>query len=376
VRGFEGKQREDIAYWLALNLLPGVGQILSRRLLDLFQHPKAIFSASRRDLCQVEGIGERLAQQIVSFAWEEQVDQELREVERRGIRILTLQDVGYPPSLRAIPDPPLILYVMGDIREEDELALAVVGSRSPTPYGRLTADSLSRGLAEVGLTIVSGMARGIDSIAHRAALTVGGRTIAVLGSGLGVIYPPENASLADKIAHSGALVSEFPLFTRPERGNFPLRNRLISGLSMGVIVVEAAANSGSLITAHHALEQNREVFAVPGNIQSPKSKGSNWLIKRGAKLVDSVADVLEELPLVVQERLRRRQASGAGETEGLSSEEELILSLLPEEGLEWDQVVAQSRLPIGRINSIVTMLELKGRLRQLQGKLFPLRKGS
>jgi DNA processing protein len=362
---------DDKIYWLALNIIPGVGRVLSQRLVQFFDHPKNIFSAQPRDLAQIEGVGPKLAQEIISFGWEEQVAKEFKQIEERGIKILTLKDDNYPEFLKTIPDPPIILYILGEIKARDEVALAVIGSRSPTPYGRMTAESLSKALAEIGFTIVSGMARGIDSIAHRAALAAGSRTIAVLGSGLGVVYPPENRSLMEKIACSGAVISEFPLFTKPEKANFPSRNRLISGLSLGVIVIEAAATSGSLITANHALEQNREVFAVPGNIQSPKSKGSNWLIKKGAKLVESIEDILEELPLSVREQLKPlNSTSSETSLEGLTSEESLILSLIPFDGKDWDSLVAQSKLPPGRVASILIMLELKGLIRQLGGRVF------
>ena len=363
--------KADKAYWVALNLIPGIGQILSHRLLEHFGDPKRIFAVSAKELSRIEGIGAKLAQEIVSFRWEETVANELKQLEKRDINILTIKDDNYPQLLRAIPTPPLLLYVLGDIRERDEVALAIVGSRSPTPYGKWAADGLVRALAEIGFTIVSGMARGIDSIAHRAALAVGGRTIAVLGCGLGIIYPPENQTLMQKIPHSGAVVSEFPLFTKPEKLNFPIRNRLISGLSLGVMVIEAAANSGSLITASHALEQSREVFAVPGNIQSPKSKGTNGLIKKGAKLVEGIEDVLEELPITVKERLKgTKPLSDEETTEGLDPEEKLIFSLITTEGEDIDYLVNQSQLPASRIASTLIMLELKGLIRQAMGKVF------
>jgi DNA processing protein len=366
--------KADKKYWVALNLIPGIGQVLSHRLIEYFGDPKKIFSSSPKELARIEGIGPKLAQELTFFKWEETIAKELRQIENRGIKILHIKDENYPTSLRNIPTPPILLYVLGDIREMDQTALAIVGSRSPTPYGKWVADGLGRALAETGFTIVSGMARGIDSIAHRAALAAGGKTIAVLGSGLEIIYPPENKGLMQKIPESGAVVSEFPLFTKPEKLNFPIRNRIISGLSLGVIVIEAAANSGSLITATHALEQDREVFAVPGNIQSPKSKGSNRLIKKGAKLVEDIEDVLEELPMTITEKLKEKKNSPEEKkTEELDHEEKLVYSLISAEGADIDYLVNQSRLPANRIASLLIMLELKGLTRQAMGKIFRLK---
>lgn len=363
--------KTDKTYWVALNLTPGIGQVLSHRLLGYFGDPKIIFSTSAKELARIEGIGPKLAQEITTFKWEEEVTKELKQIEKRGINILTIKDEDYPQLLRAIPTPPTLLYVLGDIRERDEVSLAIVGSRSPTPYGKEVADELGRALADIGFTIVSGMARGIDSIAHRGALAVGGRTMAVLGCGLGIVYPPENQTLMKKIPNSGAVVSEFPLFTKPEKLNFPIRNRLISGLSLGVMIIEAAASSGSLITASHALEQGREVFAVPGSIRSPKSKGTNWLIKKGAKLVEDIEDVLEELPLTVKEKLKdTKPLPDEKKTEDLDPEEKLVFSLITTEGEDIDYLVNKSRLPASRIASLLIMLELKGFISQAMGKIF------
>ncbi|GIX46622.1 MAG: hypothetical protein KatS3mg131_0833 [Candidatus Tectimicrobiota bacterium] len=228
------------------------------------------------------------------------------------VQVIPFVDARYPRPLRWIPDPPPVLYVRGTLVPEDELAVAVVGTRKPSAYGRLQAQRLSAELVRCGLTVISGMARGIDSLAHASALEAGGRTLAVLGSGINVVYPPENRRLYTAISEQGAVLSEFPLDTKPDRWNFPRRNRLISGLSLGVLVVEATTTSGSLHTARHALEQGREVFAVPGRVDSPSSRGTHGLIKHGAKLVEDVEDILAEFPEAVRQALAQRQPAPAG----------------------------------------------------------------
>ena len=292
----------EIRDWIGLSLVPGVGPKRFVSLLNNFGSPRQVFSAGLRELKQIPDIGEMTAQNIKTFSsWEEAEKQSLR-VGKDGIRFITLNCAEYPPGLKNIYDPPPYLFVKGEIKNEDSKALAIVGTRLPSSYGKLIAEKITRELAEKGITIVSGFARGVDSISHHFALESKGRTVAVFGSGLDVIYPPENKKLAERIEKNGALISEFLLGTEPEGNNFPKRNRLISGLSLGVIIIEAGIKSGALLTAQLALEQGREVFAIPGNISSKGSQGTNWLIKNGATLVTRAEDVLEELENVFSDR--------------------------------------------------------------------------
>ncbi|RMF83499.1 MAG: DNA-protecting protein DprA, partial [Nitrospinota bacterium] len=273
---------EEKCYWIGLNLLPRVGRITYQKLLTHFGSPREVLHASKQELLRVKGIGEKMAEEITSFPLEAALKRELANIERYGVQILTLSDPDYPPLLKTIYDPPPVLYVQGNLCLQDQYAIALVGSRTPTSYGRLVAERLAQDLARRQITVVSGLARGIDGCAHRGALKGGGRTIAVAGCGLDIVYPPEHRRLKEQIIKQGACLSEFPLGTQPERMNFPLRNRIISGLSLGTVVVEAGERSGSLITAEWALEQGREVFAVPGNITSAASRGTHKLIKAGA----------------------------------------------------------------------------------------------
>jgi len=319
----------------------------------------------------VPGLTEKLVvvQQGRAFA------NEIARLQATGTSVMTLGDGDYPQALRWIPEPPPVLYMRGTLRYEDGLAVAVVGSRRPSPYGQLAAQRLSAELAQYGLTVVSGLARGIDSLAHRGALQAGGRTIAVLGSGINVVYPPEHRRLYDAISAQGAVVSEFPCDTKPDRWNFPRRNRIISGLALGTLVVEASDHSGSLHTARHALEQGREVFAVPGRIDVPSSRGTNDLIKRGAKLVAGIDDILEELPAAV--RLAVGQRGPTSEVTGapqclpdLTTAEAQVLALVAPEETHIEAVIHASQLPAQVVASILVSLELRGLVRQFPGKFF------
>jgi DNA processing protein len=363
---------DDRAWWLALHLVPGVGRITFKKLVGYFGHPRHVMRASAGQLLRVSGIGPKLTQAIMEFQTAVEVERELHIADALGCQILTQEEAGYPPLLKAIEDPPPVLYVKGDIGELTGSGIAMVGSRRPSTYGSVIAAQLSRGLSAAGVTVVSGLARGIDSVAHLKALEHGGRTIAVLGSGLAHIYPPENRLLADRISRQGALVSEFAMRTKPERLNFPLRNRIISGLSLGTVVVEAGERSGALITAQWALDQGREVFAVPGNVTAPTSRGANRLIKMGAKLVECAADILEEFPQYILggELL---QASAAPEsTQGDSTpEENRLLALLdPVEARHIDWIIEQAHFPTSMVSSLLLKLELVGKVTQLPGKLF------
>ncbi|MDP3016791.1 MAG: DNA-processing protein DprA, partial [Deltaproteobacteria bacterium] len=326
---------EDLFYWLALNFVPGVGAVFIKRLLDRFQTPEAVFQASMKELLEVEGLGVKVASEIRKGPSEQAVKNELSSLEKSGGRIITLKDEVYPPRLRDIYDPPALLYLKGELKKEDELAVSIVGSRKTTPYGRWITEKISQTLVRYGVTIVSGMARGVDSVAHWGAISGGGRTLAVLGCGVDVVYPPENRNLFSKIIEQGAVLSEFPMGSPPEGGHFPKRNRIISGLSMGVVVVEAGPDSGSLITANYALEQGREVFAIPGNVGADGSRGTNRLIKDGAKLVESSEDILEEiLPQWRREKERIEEVKPRGPD--LSEEEKVLYEMLGETPLHID----------------------------------------
>src|ERR1700681_4364960 len=309
---------------IALNMLPTMGPVRLRKLLEVFETPDRVLAARRDALRAVEGIGNNLADQIVQ--WENVVDlpAELERVRQFGANIITSESPLYPRQLREIHAPPIVLYVWGDLTERDQHAIAVIGSRRTTHYGMESAKKLSYQLAYAGLTVISGLARGIDTAAHQGALAAKGRTIAVIGSGLSKLYPPENGALAGKICNgSGAVVSEFSMEIEPDRQTFPMRNRIISGWSHGILVVEAGANSGALITASQALEQGRAVYAVPGHINAPSAQGSNRLIQQGAKLVMDASDLLDDLQILLPETKPSPEAA-ARTLPALSDEERRV----------------------------------------------------
>ncbi len=360
---------EEAFYWLALNLIPGIGSTLMRRLLERFKTPEAVFHAPQEELLKIEGLGEKVAKEIRKGPLEKAVRRELSLLKEVGAKIVTLKDAKYPKRLRDIYDPPALLYMRGELKEEDEFAVSIVGSRKTTPYGRWFTEKVSQELARYGITIVSGMARGIDSFAHWGAVSGGGRTIAVLGCGVDVIYPPENRNLFAKIIDHGAILSEFPIGSPPEGGHFPRRNRIISGLSIGVVVVQANEKSGSLITANYALEQGREVFAVPGNVGTESSRGTHRLIKQGAKLVESSEDILEEiLPQWKREEEATRKVEAS--KPDLTQEERFLYELLSETSLHIDVMIRESRLDPGKVSGLLLDLELKGLVSQWPGKCF------
>ena len=364
----------DLAFWLALHFLKDIGPVTARSLLALYHDPAKIFGASFDDLRNIGFVGELKARRIKAFDDWAAVDHEIKTVEEHGIRIIRCVDGDYPELLRHIDDAPLLLYVKGTLKETDRHAIAMVGSRKMSGYGAKVAWLLSTELATCGLTIVSGMAVGIDTVSHRGALSTGGRTIAVLGCGLDQPYPPQNKELFDALAEKGCVVSEFPLGTPPLREHFPRRNRLISGLSLGVIVVEAAAQSGSLITAGCALEQGREVFAVPGNITSSSSKGTNGLIRKGAVVVRSVEDVLEELSphLGGMPGITSREKAHPGRDASLeiSADEKAICNVLGDEPKHVDIVARETQIPAARLLGMLLNLEIKGIVKQAEGKRF------
>lgn len=360
--------------WLALRRVPGIGNLLYRRLMDRFGSPAAVFRADDDDLIQVQGVSRRLITAIRRRPPDGAVDGELDALQQHGFTLIPLTDPRYPPLLREIPDPPPVLYVHGTLPISG-LAVAVVGSRHATTYGVATTRRLCVDLAAQGATIVSGMARGVDAAAHRGAIEGGGQTVAVMGTGLDRVYPRENERLYHQIAASGAVVSELPLGSGPDAHHFPARNRIISGLCHGTVVVEATGRSGSLITARLAAEQNREVFAVPGNVHSFKSVGTHALIKQGAQLVEHAGDILDELRPVV---------TGPPPTTGLRStplppltdEEAVVIDTLEAEPLHIDDVARRLSLPPGKIAGLLLQLELKALVVQTAGKRFCLAPGA
>jgi len=374
---------DDIRYWLALRRAPDTGDVNIRKLVEYFGSPQEVFRADREAL-SASGITnnariEALAKFFNSFSEWAAIDDELGKVNRMGARIISLSGNDYPELLKNIANPPVVLYVKGTLQKDDAQAIAVVGSRLATNYGLQQAEKLSCSLAQKGLTIVSGLASGIDSAAHKATIKAGGRTIAVLGCGLDVIYPPKNASLYFDIAASGAVISEFQLGTSPERGNFPRRNRLISGLSLGTIVVEAAARSGSLITASCALEQGREVFAVPGSVNAPTSKGTNKLLKQGARLVEDADDIISELSGVFKGVLKgffkdknTTPQEPVKPRPKLTGDEETLLNLLAYEPRHVDAIAAEGEFDTAQLLSLLLALELKGMVHQDSGMQFRL----
>lgn len=365
----------DLQEWLALHMARFTWSTLHTQLSRHLSTPSLL-----QELCQhgiaalaphLPGLGDKLAavQQGEAFA------RELSLLRTLHVTILPLADERYPPSLRWIPDPPLLLYMRGALAQSDGLSVAVVGSRKPSNYGKLMAQRFSAELARGGFTVVSGLARGIDTLAHQSALQAGGRTVAVLGSGINVIYPPENRRLCDVICRHGALLSEFPLHTKPDRWNFPRRNRILSGLALGTLVVEATEHSGALHTARHALEQGREVFAIPGRIDVPTSRGTHSLIKLGATLVEGLDDILAELPEAVRDAAVQSPSPAAEPPQespaaSLSPEEARILALLQPEETHIDTLIEASRLPAQVVASILVTLELRGLVRQFPGKFF------
>lgn len=360
--------------YIALNMIEGIGPIKVQALIEALGSPQAVFDPEQSDLRRVKGIGEKLSETILTQR--NQVDP-LAEIEKAaalGIRIITPLDTEYPAALKTIHDPPLALYVRGEILPKDRHALGIVGSRKCTSYGLSTADRLAYQLAQTGFTVVSGLARGIDTAAHEGALKGKGRTIAVLGAAIDQLYPPENSELADAIAGSGAVISEYPLGRQADRMTFPYRNRIISGISMGVILVEAGFKSGSLHTSDAAMEQGRSVFAVPGRIDSPSSKGTNHLIKNGAKLVDNVGDILEEFELLVPPGQFEKplNASSARPEVPLSDVEQVLVKALWEEALDVDSLARAAGLPSAKVSALLVGLEMKRVVKMLPGRVVEL----
>ncbi|MFO7568259.1 MAG: DNA-processing protein DprA [Smithellaceae bacterium] len=373
-------QNDELKYWIALKSVSGIGNAAIVSLAEHFSSMEEAFSAPPAQLSGISGLSRESATCVSRFNSWDRIHRELEQVHQAGISIVTCRDEHYPERLMSVYDRPALLYVIGQLDPQD-ISIAIVGSRQASAYGRYTTERISRELAMRGLTIVSGMARGIDSCAHRGALAAKGRTVAVLGSGLDVIYPPENKNLSAAIAEQGAVVSEYPPGTQPMPFHFPARNRIISGMSYGVVVVEAGEKSGSLITARLAIDQGRDVFAIPGAIDSAGARGTNSLIKQGAKLVDSVDDILEDI-LPQLERSCARAASlvcPASEAQEplektdnqLNETDQTIVNILSKKRITHaDEIISLSGLPPGDVLGSLSTLEIKGIVEQHSGKFF------
>lgn len=346
-------------YWITT--VGGIGLRRYSDIIEYFGGIESAWNAPKDKIMSMGGIPEHLLKKLVERRNEKALLKEIKDIESKGIHIITIDSEGYPERLKNIPDPPLLLYAKGKFMECTRF-IGVVGSRRCTPYGRMVARTLSKELSEFGIGIISGMARGIDTEAHRGALDAGGFTCAVLGCGCDVVYPPENKSLMAEIEKKGAVVSEYPPGTKPHAQNFPGRNRIISGLSDGILVVEAGERSGTSITANFALEQGREVFAVPGNIHSSLSKGTNALIKEGARVVTGVEDILLELGLDFEVKV-----NGEGRVE-LTEDEKRLMSIINESPINFDDLVSRLQMKVGGVNALLTSLEIKGVIKILPGK--------
>jgi len=350
---------------IALNMVPNLGPVRMRKLLEVFETPEAVLRARRGQLREVAGVGNDLAEAIAT--WEKQVDlpTELQRIAAFGANVVTQSSPNYPRELREIYNPPIVLYVWGELTEKDHRAMSVVGSRKTSHYGLECAKKLSYQLAYAGYTVVSGLARGIDTAAHQGALAAQGRTIAVIGSGLMDLYPPENFGLGEKIAASGAVVTEFPMTFPPNPQTFPYRNRIVAGWGRGLLVVEAGLNSGALITAQQAIDHGRFVYAVPGQIDRPSASGSNRLIQQGAKLVASASDILDDLHALFPEPAPKKLAPTT-----LSLDEQTILDALEVSEISLDDLVGKTGLPTPKVSSTLLALEMKRLVKQLPGQQF------
>jgi DNA processing protein len=355
---------EKAKYWMGFNYVAGIGPVRLNQLVKAFGDIEAAWKASRDEL-RAMGLNMNIIEELIEARNGVDLDREYDRLLAKGFELITWESNDYPERLLEIEYPPPVIYIWGTLEPADRWAVAIVGTRRMTAYGEMVTRELASALAANGITVVSGMARGIDGVAHRSALDANGRTIAVMGSGLDHIYPPEHRRLAEEIARNGAIITEYPLDTRPEGRNFPIRNRIISGLSLIVVITEAGEGSGALITAHFAAEQGREVFALPGNIYSKASYGTNRLILDGARPLLQVSDVLEALNL---DTVARQEALSAFLPE--DEVERLVYEKLSTEPIHVDELRAQCSLPVAMINASLTMLELKGRARQVGGMQY------
>jgi len=363
---------DSLFYWLALERIPRVGPLTIARLYGAFGGPQAAMQAGAKEIRRRTGLSEKLAEIIAGFTpLEDEIKRDMEILNRLGVRVITRWDADYPPNLKEIYDPPALLFVRGKLIPEDNRAVAVVGTRNPTRYGQEMTELITRGLVRAGATLVSGLARGIDTACHAAALLEGGRTIGVLGCGIDVPYPKENKGLVEDMVNSGAVISEFRPGIAPLATNFYRRNRIVSGLTRAVVVVQATRNSGSLITANHALDQNRDVFAVPGNALNGRSWGPHHLIKQGAGLVESADDIVEA---VFGQEGERIQPNLFGESdsprEDLSEDSQRVLDSLDPDPVSIDSLCETLRIEAGKLAGILLELELNGLVRQHPGKMF------
>ena len=352
---------DDKPFWVGFTLIKGIGAVRIQALIRHFGGLQAAWNAAPADLAEA-GLGPRIVERVIQARQGVDLERVWKDIARQGIQVLTWEDEAYPGRLKEIEQPPPVLYVRGEYLEEDAFSVAVVGTRRVTPYGRQITEEIARFLAGNGLTVISGLARGVDALAHTCSLQAGGRTLAVLGSGVDKIYPPEHRALAEQIMERGAIISDYPPGTPPEAANFPPRNRIISGLSLAVVVVEAGETSGALITAEFAAEQGREVFAVPGSILAPQSKGTNKLIQEGAQPLLSAADLMQALNLnrMGEQKAARKIIPG-------DAVEAQLLKALSNEPVHVDEIRNQTGLPIEKVSATLALMELKGMVRQVGG---------
>ncbi|MFN3966177.1 MAG: DNA-processing protein DprA [Endomicrobiia bacterium] len=361
-----------------LNMIPEIGPVRANRLISYFGSAKKIFQADITEIKTSAEVTEKIAEKILRSINYFDVSIEFDKAKKLGVKIITFNDEEYPAQLKTLNDPPLVLYTKGEITEQDIYSIAIVGTRHPTEYGKTVTEKITKELSELNITIVSGLARGIDTIAHRTAINSGGRTIAVLGNGLDIYYPPENRKLQNTIENSGAVVSEFPFGTKPEKRNFPRRNRLISGLSLGTIVIECTEKSGALITAKYSAEQGKEVFAVPGSILSKYSCGPHSLIKQGAKLIENVKDILEEISILaewIKEKVKNENISSKKDNKNykpISPLEKRILEILKlfPQGINIETLHKKINQPFNVLSEAIISLEIKGAIKSLPGKVY------
>ena len=351
---------------LGLFSVPGIGPVRMRKLISIYGSPQNVLDTSARSLMSVEGIDTKIANKIKTGINDKFVQKQLNHLKNSNVKILTFWDSGFPDRLKRIYDPPAFLFVKGDTKLLETQGIGIVGSRVPTPYGKTITEQLSRELVQNNFTIISGFARGIDTIAHNAALKSGGKTIAVLGNGLDIVYPAENRKLLDAFAEQGLFITEYPFGTKPDAVNFPKRNRIISGLGLGVLITEAGGKSGALLTAMYAIDQNREVFAVPGPVTSGKSTGTNNLIKQGAKLVQGINDIISEL----SGQLSLHLDEPSRPEPNLKGNEKTLYGLLDDEAMHIDQLAITAGISTTEALTALLILELTGIIRQMAGKMF------
>ncbi|MCS7151744.1 MAG: DNA-processing protein DprA [Endomicrobia bacterium] len=370
---------DELIALVTLNLIPNLGPLRIKRLIDYFGSATKIISAHEDELSSVEGIGNSIARNIVMYRQKTDMgEKEIQLASKNGVRIVTYLDDKYPPQLKYLPDAPVLIYIKGEIKDIDINSVAIVGTRKPTSYGKLAVEHLIKQFSKYKITIVSGLAHGIDAVAHECAIKYGLRTIAILGNGLGVYYPASNRKLQDKIPQYGALISEFPYYYRPNKTSFPQRNRIIAALSLGTIVIEADLQSGAMITAKFTADLGKDVFAVPGSIFSKQSRGTNFLIKTGAKLVTSAEDVMEEIgelsALLEQKFASKKTTDEKQVMEEISDDAKVIMEaiMLEPEGIHIDKLQSVTNMEMNRLMKAIFELEMANKIKELPGKIYIL----